>query len=326
MRLLLPLSFIFFLSCAVDTKVESQEEAEIIPYDSHVHLMSPELIAYWKEIGIPFSKSEANYANLDTILDRNGAQFIDLIGMGYVYGNPEYYQGDDVRKRISKENDYLLETARKHKERVRPFFSVDPLRDFAIQELDRCYAINPNGGLKLHFNASQVYLTEPVHLAKVKQVFKWVAERELPVLLHFDNWHPKFGKPDIELLVDSILAEVGPFHLRIAHFGTSGGFNEKTKRFLDAFLAVKAKNTQADLQHIYFDISAVALDKDSEGVSKLTEAEFTELASYVRKIGVEQIIFGTDYPLYTSGAYLKVLHEKVGLTEHELEVLMKNER
>lgn len=320
------LPIIFLFSCQTSQNLPtsaSKQELSAVAYDSHVHLMSPDLINYWKQLGIPFSKSAAHYADIDTILYYNKAQSIDLISMAYVYANPEYYAEDDARQRMAAENDYLLQTARKYPDRITPFFAVDPLRDYAAEELERCRKINSQSGLKLHFNTSQVYLTVPEHLRKVKSVFRKAAEYDLPIILHFDNWHPKFGKPDLELLADSILQDLPPLVLQIAHFGTSGGFNEKTKRFIDAFVELKEENKIPARHTILFDISAVALDKDSEGVPKLTDEGFVELAEYIDKIGIENIVFGTDYPLYRAADYVKILRDRVGLTEAEITEIQK---
>ena len=91
-------------------------------------------------------------------------------------------------------------------------------------------------GIKLHFNASQVYLTENEHLAIIKEVFEYASSNQIPILLHFDNGHPKFGKTDVEILADSVLGQLTYVNLQIAHFGTSGGFNEKTKTVLNIFI------------------------------------------------------------------------------------------
>lgn len=287
-------------------------------YDRHVHLMSPALIADWKAMGIPFSRAEAHYSDIDTILGQVQARHVDLVGMGYVFANPDYYQGEDPYGMLKQENDHLLAAAGKYPQRVRPFIAVDPLQDYCREELERCLRINPAIGLKVHHSASQVYLTEPEHLRKVRSLMQKAAENGVPVLMHFDNWHPKFGKPDLELLVDSILQQIPPVSLRIAHFGTSGGFNQKTKTIIDTFLELKAAGRIPQRHEVKFDISAVALDKDSEGVQKLAEEEFRELAAYVRKLGVENIVFGTDYPLYSSDAYIRILKERVGLTDAEI--------
>ena len=306
----------------VATHVKRHTDHRVL-YDSHVHLMSPYLIAYWKQLGIPFSRTDAHYADVDTILRANGAEKIDLIGMGYVYTNPEYYEGNDAQQRLQQENDYLLEQSAHHPQRIRPFIAVDPLQDFALSELARCFARLPSAGVKLHFSTSQVYLTEPEHLTKVKAVFSASAKQQAPILLHFDNWHPKFGADDLTLLVDSILAPLPALDLRIAHFGTSGGFSDKTKRFVDAYLALRREGRIPERHTLRLDISAVALDKDSEGVEQLTESEFAELRAYIDRIGFENISFGTDYPLYSSAAYSAVLRERLGLDSLQLESMMR---
>src|SRR5690606_1519686 len=114
-------------------------------------------------------------------------------------------------------------------------------------------------GIKLHHNANQVYLTEPEHLAKVKSVFEYAARHRLPILLHLDNSHRRFGEPDVKLLTGSILKDLRPVNLRIAHLGTSGGFSQRTRAFLNAFIAAFASEPGLKRHRITFDISAVAL-------------------------------------------------------------------
>ncbi len=141
--------------------------------------------------------------------------------------------------------------------------------------------------------------------------------------MHFDNSHRKFGRTDVKILSDSVLAELKYVNLQIAHFGTSGGFNQKTKEVLDAFIELFKSNHPISKHTITFDISAVCLDKDAEGVTKLTDKDFVELAEYSRKLGFDRIAFGTDYPLYRSDEYLNLLMMKLKLTEDEVTNLMK---
>lgn len=313
-----------FFSCSALIPIAGKKEHTKILYDSHVHIMSPKLIKDWKALGILFSKEDYYYSNIDSILKRNGTATIALIGMGYVYESPDFYEREDGFKELMRENDYLVEISKKYPQRITPYFAVDPLKEYAINEMERCLAKNIQSGLKLHFNASQVYLTEPAHLEKVIPVFKLAANNQLPILLHFDNSHPKFGKADVKLLADSVLSKLPPTKLIIAHFGTSGGFNQKTKNVLDTFISLFSKSEISKKHTILFDISGVALDKNSEGVKKLTDMEFTELKRYIDKLGKGRIIFGTDYPLYTADEYAEILKTKVGLSDSEIELFSTN--
>ncbi|HRR07753.1 MAG TPA: amidohydrolase family protein [Rhodothermales bacterium] len=323
------MKYLFLFSLFLLFSCTPLKEPQIVPVnkqlipDGHVHLMSPQLISLWKNMGIPFSKEEAYYSDIDTIIAVSGAEKINLISMAYVYSSQEFGGGtQNIAQKYREENNFLAYSKNKYKNRIKAFFGIDPLSNFALEEIKRCHDILKLDGIKLHHNASQVYLTEPQHLKKVKTIFQYASNKKMPIILHFDNSHRKFGKKDVQILADSVLTGLDFVDLQIAHFGTSGGFNLKTKEVLDEFIAFLNTNHPISRQNIKFDISAVALDKDAEGVKQLKESEFTELAEYTRKIGFKRIIFGTDYPLYKSSEYLNILINKLQLSDKEINQLL----
>lgn len=291
--------------------------------DGHVHILSPELIKVWKKLGIPFSRPDEYYSDIDVILKNTSVKRIDLISMAHVYSSSEFGGFRNERELVENENGFVADGRNRSPKKIRAFCSVDPLRDYALEELERCRTKLKMDGVKLHHNANQVYLTVPAHLEKVKKVFEFAARHKMPVLLHFDNSHRRFGGPDVDLLINSVLNDLPPVKLRIAHFGTSGGFNPRTKAVIDAFREQFRNNPRLKKHTITFDISAVALDKDSEGVRRLTDGEFEELGIYVRRLGFEWITFATDYPLYTPAEYLKILRTRLKLSEGEIKLLLK---
>lgn len=314
--------FIFLYGCTAKTPQVGVQQGVL--FDHHVHLMSPALIKSWQSMGIHFSRPDQSYANVDTILNNCGAVGLSLIAMGYVHTSAEFgAPGPEAYQKWQHENDYLAEAKLKYPGQIKAYFGVDPMHPQCMDEIVRCHQVLKMDGIKLHFNANQVYLTVPEHLQKVRPVFSYAATNELPILLHFDNSHPKFGNPDVMLLTDSILADLPFYHLQIAHFGTSGGFNERTKRVLDAMLLYFQNHPNSADKKIVLDISAVALDKDSEGVSKLNVEEWQQLSAYCRKIGFDKIVFGSDYPLYNSPQYLNILIEKLNLNEQEIKQLLQ---
>lgn len=287
-------------------------------YDHHVHCLSAELIKSWKSLGIQFSRPDYIYTNIDSILKVNTAQRVKLISMAYVYSSEEYGTGKaDVYDLIKAENDYVFQYKKISPKRINAYFGIDPLHDSALVEARRCIKTLRMDGMKMHFNASQVSLLRQEHLEKVKSLFELASAARIPVLLHFDNSRSKFGEPDVRTLIDSILLKQHHVNLQIAHFGTSGGFNERTKRVLDTFLRLYEERPALKKLNILFDISAVCLTKDSEGVRRLTEIEFDELANYCRRIGFNRIVFGTDYPLYTADEYSAIVEGKLKLSNRE---------
>jgi len=57
-------------------------------------------------------------------------------------------------------------------------------------------------------------------------------------------------------------------------------------------------------------------------VPKLSDQEFIDLRTYIDKIGLEHIIFGSDYHLYRNKECLNILKDKVGLSDQELKQIM----
>lgn len=321
MKLAVSLSLICL--CVWPTFCQTPNDDVAKASDGHVHILSPELIKIWKGMGIPFSRPDNNYSDIDVILKNTGTKQIDLVSMAHVYSSEEFGGFRNERELVEAENSYVAAARNKHPKRVKAFCSVDPLLDYALKELERCRTQLKMDGIKLHHNANQVYLTVPTHLAKVKKVFEFATQHRLPILMHFDNSHRRFGEPDIKLLTGSILNDLKGVNLRIAHFGTSGGFSARTHAFINAFIVELGSNKALSQHRITFDISAVGLDKDSEGVRKLTDEEWAILGRYVRRLGFNRIAFGTDYPLYNPSEYLEILRDRLRLTDAEVRALLR---
>src|SRR5258708_28762811 len=96
-------------------------------------------------------------------LDAAGIQRAAVLSLAYAHGSPSL-RGDDEYAQVRAENDWTQQQVAQYPNRLRALCSVNPLREYAIAELERC-AKNPNlrHGLKLHFANSQVDLRNPEH-------------------------------------------------------------------------------------------------------------------------------------------------------------------
>lgn len=316
------LVLLWFSSIHINAQNENQRERDSI-VDHHVHFLSPDLISQWKALGIPFSKKDNFYSDIDSIVRLLGTRHMKLVSMAHVFTSSEFGPpASDAYEAVKKENNYLAYLKNKYPKTIRAYYGIDPLQNYTLTEIKRCQRELGLDGIKLHFNTSQVFLTEPEHRKKVKEVFKYASIHQIPVLLHLDNSHGSFGELDVRLLADSILSGLDYVKLHIAHFGTSGGFNARTKSVIDTFTELFSEQHPISKQHIRFDISAVGLNKDSDGIARLNEEQFKELGIYARKLGFDKIVFGTDYPLYSAHEYLNVLKNKLNLTPDELKQLL----
>ena len=175
-------------------------------FDHHVHVMSPALVERWKSIGVPFSKPDYAYSDIDSILKFNPADRMFLISMAYLWASPEFSDSAE-RSNVARENDFVAGLARKHPEKLFAFCGVNPLTDYAAAELLRCRNDLGMYGLKLHFASSGVSLNNADHLARVREILSLAADQKMPVVLHFDNQTDTFDAADVDILIDSVLAQ-----------------------------------------------------------------------------------------------------------------------
>ena len=75
---------------------------------------------------------------------------------------------------------------------------------------------------------------------------------------------------------------------------------------------------------VYFDVSAVLLEEESEGVPPTTVEEAATLATDLRRAGFDRLLLGSDYPVFDPVRTLELLAERAGLSSDELLALRAN--
>ncbi len=291
-------------------------------FDHHVHALSPRLVAKWKALGVPFSKPDYAYSDIDSIMEINRADGMFLLSMAYLYGTDDFTDADELRN-VRDENDYVDSLAATRPGRLYSFCSVNPLRDYAADELRRCRAAGA-AGLKLHFSSSDVSLRDPAHLAAVRSLCSVAARLVMPVLVHFDNQRESFGVEDARVLIDSLILPLEDLEITIAHLGTSGGYNDRTRMILGLFADSLESNPALAARKVWLDISAVGLTETSEQVPPITPEDFADLSTQLIGVGLDRVVFGTDYPIFNTSAYVSTLESNTTLTRDELAGILCN--
>jgi predicted TIM-barrel fold metal-dependent hydrolase len=279
-----------------------------IATDHHVHLLGPDLIRDWKAVGVPFSRPDSAYLVPDRLMAEVGRAI--LVPMGHAYGNSELRAAlelsvSEEEQRVARENDHLLAQAARFPDRAVAFCSAPALRPYALRELTRCAAAG-GGGIKLHLAASEVDLREPDHLQALATIAAWAAERRLPILLHLDTQQ---RGTEVEHVTDFLHAVLEPHPdlvVVIAHLGGSGGYGRWTQavfKTINEWLASQGDTAP----RAYFDLSAVVLAEESEGVPATTDAEAERLAQDLRSVPIDRLVFGSDAPSFDPGDYARSL-------------------
>ena len=221
-------------------------------------------------------------------LDDAGIQKGVVLSVGYWFGNPRR----DITDRAAKtraENDWTVAEAARFPDRLVPFCGVNPIADYALDELARCAAIPSVKGMKMHFGNAMVDLANPDHIAKLRQFFKAAQDHRMAIVIHF--------RGSVETFVDQVLPAAPNVTVQIAHMASGW---DNLSAFADAIVARKPGT-----DHLYFDWTqalpiegAWGYGVPSSAIANPVPPETRQrAASIMRRIGLDRILYGTDMAL-----------------------------
>ncbi|KAE9628371.1 amidohydrolase family protein [Defluviitalea raffinosedens] len=310
----------------------TEESQKKLYTDYHMHLMSKQMADIFKVLNgsDQFNENpieEFSAERILTLLDHGRLNRAFVLSGAYMLGM-DGIEGPDEYNDVKKENNYLAIQCAKDPERLIGFFSVNPLKSYAIKEVDRCYDRLRLPGLKLHFTNSKVDLNNPEHLAKIQEIFSHAAKRGIPILLHFRRNSPEFGKKDVEILINEVIVKTPGLKLQIAHLGGWGGFDETTEEVISTFIEEYEKSKGMDKSSIIFDLSGVIVTQKEEikGMLDITsEEQHKRIIDYIREWGIENIVFGSDWPYSSPADYISNSKRLLPLKEAEIEKILTND-
>lgn len=113
--------------------------ASVAAADHHQHLFSPGIIAFIAPKPGPDALREIPVTELIALLDQAGIRRAAVMSTAYMYGRPSRVVADEYA-RVKAENDWTAAQVAKYPERLRAFCGFNPLKDYALAELERCAA------------------------------------------------------------------------------------------------------------------------------------------------------------------------------------------
>src|SRR5580765_7384366 len=124
--------------------------------DHHQHLFSPELAALMTTTVPVAAVKPRTAADLIAQLDAAGIKRAVVLSTAYIFEQPSR-NVDGAAEKLKRDNDWTSKQVAQFPDRLIGFCGLNPLKDYALEELGRC-AADPNlrRGLKLHFGNSVV--------------------------------------------------------------------------------------------------------------------------------------------------------------------------
>jgi predicted TIM-barrel fold metal-dependent hydrolase len=265
-------------------------------------------------------------ADLIAALDSAGVSRAQVLSVAYFFGFPDV-EIDDREAGVRSENDYVAQQVALFPDRLAGACSLNPLSDYAVDEVERCADDPGLVGLKLHFANSDVDLRDPVHVALVASVFKAAGDNDLPILVHMRTRAPDYGARDVEVFIDEVLSEAPTLPVQIAHMAGWGGYDQATDEALVAFIeAFRSGALDRDLYT--FDLAAVVVppgraEPDTARVREVTEANET-LSGRILELGPDRVLFATDWDVLPIGGYAEAVRKTLTLNDAEIADIMDN--
>ena len=192
-------------------------------------------------------------------------------------------------------NDYIREVVDRYPDRFIGLGCFDPFSKGAEQETQRCLQKNGLAGIgELAFYQSGI---EDSALARLGPVMEICRDQNRPVLIHTNEpiGHPYPGKtPNTLAQIYQLIQTFPQNKIVLAHWG--GGL---------FFFSLLKKEIKSSLKHVYFDTAASPY---------LYDADVYQLA--IQLVGVEKILFGSDFPLLPPARYFDEM-KAAGLSDEE---------
>jgi predicted TIM-barrel fold metal-dependent hydrolase len=252
------------------------------------------------------------------VLDDAGIQRAVVLSAAYWIGDGTLKGTiEDEYAKVRAENDWVVEQVSHYPNRLVAFCGVNPLRDYAIREIERCGKLPGVKGVKIHFGNSRVDVKNRAHVEQMRRFFRAANDNRMAIVAHLWTTDKSYGREHAEIFLNRILPEAPDVTVQIAHMGGAGryAYDSVTAVFADAITAGDQR-----MKNVYFDLATVVTDTQSPERLAL-------IARRLRQIGLERILFGADAPTFDRPPPLQAwvtIRRRLPLTDDELRVIANN--
>ena len=224
------------------------------------------------------------------LMDAAGTQRAMVLALGYSWGSPNRTVESEYEK-VRTENDWTSAQVAQHPTRLVGFCGVNPLREYALAEIDRC-ARDPNlrNGLKLHVGNSVVALGDTAHVAQLRRVFAAANRHRMPIVIHLRSSYSRrlpYGRDEARVFLERVVPAAPDVPVQIAHLASGGGYDDPPADSVIAYLAERIAAKDARTRNLWFDVSGVA-------TLEMSTAEAELVAKRLRQLGLRRILWGSD--------------------------------
>jgi hypothetical protein len=263
--------------------------------DFHTHIFPPAICQNREKFFLSeptfkllYKSSKSRLIGAIELLDAMDQNEVDKsVIFGFPWKNPEIFK---------MHNDHIMAIVQKYSHRFVGLGCFDPSNNDAVVETERCLKGGLAGIGELAFYQAGI---DESALEQLAPIMKICADRDLPILIHANEpvGHAYHGKTPITLAqIYRLIKRFSETKIVLAHWG--GGL---------FFYSLMKRDVKETLTNVFFDTAASPF---------LYDPEIYQYA--VRLLGVDKILFGSDYPLLPPGRYFDEMRE-AGLTKPQID-------
>lgn len=213
------------LWCAIALLVFSPLQGQAQPLvDHHQHFFGPAVTTLSPGVE-PITATE-----LIVLLESAGIRRAVVLSVAYQFGNPNKSPIEDEYAQVKAENDWTSRQVARFPDRLLGFCSVNPLKDYALEEIARCAKDRRlHFGLKLHFGNSDVDLNNPKHVEQLRHVFSTANSLQMAVVVHMRSSVTRkrpYGANEARIFLNEVLPAASDVPVQIAHLAGAGGYDD----------------------------------------------------------------------------------------------------
>jgi len=288
--------------------------------DYHQHLFSPELAALMTTTPPVTSVKPRTAGDLIEQLDAAGIKRAVVLSAAYIFEQPSR-KADHAAEKLKRDNDWTSAQVATFPDRLIGFCGLNPLKDYALEELARC-AADPNlrRGLKLHFGNSVVDYHNPAHIEQVRRVFRAANDYRMAIVVHARasvTQKLPYGREEATIFLNDLLPAAPDVVVQVAHLASAGSpQDEGAQQALDVFVDAVARHDPRT-RLLYFDVTTVGAPPTPDSARRWAAA--------IRQLPA-RVLFGSDATTaaVTPGGAWAAMRKLLPLTDDEFHALANN--
>lgn len=222
-------------------------------------------------------------------LDQAKIQKALVLSAGYFFGVPELDGTPfDNLTQVRRENEATAKAVALFPDRLIGYFSVNPLKDYALDEIRFWGQEGSLVGLKLHLANSDLDLQNKNHVTRLAEVFQLAREMDFPIVIHLRTRNPEYGSEDVNSFIRDVLLPAKGVKVQIAHFAGWGRYDEPTDAAVMTFIEAFSEYGPTLKDRVWFDLAAVIVP----GVDQTAWVD--TIVNRIHQVGIDRVVFGTD--------------------------------